>query len=72
MDDVRAMNRLQRAEDLIDEVLAVQGSDESSNGGKTLLHTHLTMIISQLLCPDNPVQICLHKFLNDCNRGGGA
>ena len=30
MDNVRAMDRLERAEDLIDEVLAVQRSDESS------------------------------------------
>jgi len=37
---------------------------------RTVPHTHLAMIISQLLCPDNPVQIRLHKFLNDCDRGG--
>lgn len=38
-------------------------------GIKPTLITHLAMIISQLLCPDNPVQICLHEFLDDCDRG---
>jgi len=30
MDDVCAMNRLERTEDLIDEVLAIKRSDENS------------------------------------------
>jgi hypothetical protein len=28
--------------------------------------TYLTMVIGQLLCPDDSVEICLHQLLDDC------
>lgn len=62
MDDVGAVDRLERPKDLIYKVLT---NDDQMKFPTKASDTYLAMIISQSLRPNNPVQICLHEFLND-------
>ena len=67
MDNVGGVHGLQSTEGLVDEVLhgmrsAISKSDRQDTPGVA----HLAVIISELLCPDDTVQVSLHEFLDDC------
>lgn len=66
MYDVGGVHGLQSTEGLVDEVLRSMGTAISKSDRQDVSDVaHLAMIISELLCPDDTVQVGLHEFLDD-------
>lgn len=65
MDNVGTVDGLQGAQRLIDEVLRGMLGQQNGTIRKS---PNLTMVVRQVLCSDNAVQICLHQLLDDWNE----
>ena len=67
MYDIGRVKSFEGTESLVDEVLCgtrstISGADRQD----VSVVAHLAMIISELLCPDDTVQVGLHELLDDC------